>query len=196
MEGLGTPHYYTASSQDVANRFAASALLYGSPALIPIPDLQRTSFLLMVGANPFVSHGSVLTAPKVKEPAARDRRAAAGASSSSTRGAPRPRAHFEHVAVRPDSDAWLLLSMLCVLVEEGLADEAALARETTGWARCARAGARHSRRRRPRSAPASPPRTCARSRATSPPPTAPPSTGAPARAWAASARSSRSCSTC
>ena len=37
--------------------------------------------------------------------------------------------------MRPDTDAWLLLSMLCVLVEEDLADEASLARETTGWAR-------------------------------------------------------------
>ncbi|MCU0313608.1 MAG: molybdopterin-dependent oxidoreductase, partial [Solirubrobacteraceae bacterium] len=46
MEGLGSPHYYTASSQDVSNRFAASALLYGSPAIIPIPDLKRTTFLL------------------------------------------------------------------------------------------------------------------------------------------------------
>src|SRR4051812_47394040 len=67
LDGLGSRHYYTASSQDVANRFVASALLYGSPALLPIPDLQRTRFLLVVGANPLVSHGSVLTAPRVKD---------------------------------------------------------------------------------------------------------------------------------
>ena len=46
LDALGSPHYYTASSQDVTNRFAASALLYGSPLVLPIPDLARTDFLL------------------------------------------------------------------------------------------------------------------------------------------------------
>ena len=59
LDALGSPHYYTAASQDVANRFAASARCStASPLVVPIPDLQRTSFLLMVGANPLVSHGS------------------------------------------------------------------------------------------------------------------------------------------
>ncbi len=134
MEGLGSPHYYTASSQDVANRFAASALLYGSPALIPIPDLQRTSFLLMVGANPFVSHGSVLTAPKVKEQLHGIVERGGRVVVVDPRRTETAR-HFDHVAVRPDTDAWMLFSLLCVLIEEGLTDEQSLARETTGWAR-------------------------------------------------------------
>jgi formate dehydrogenase len=134
MNGIGSPHYYTASSQDVANRFAASALLYGSPALVPIPDLQRTSFLLMVGANPFVSHGSVLTAPRVKE----QLRAIVARGGRVVVVDPRrseTARHFEHVPVRPDTDAWLLLSLLHVLVDEGLTDEAALTRQASGWER-------------------------------------------------------------
>ena len=67
LDGLGSPHYYSAGSQDVNNRFAASALLYGSPLVIPIPDLKRARFLFMVGANPLVSHGSVLSAPRIRE---------------------------------------------------------------------------------------------------------------------------------
>ena len=67
LDALGSPHSYTASSQDVSNRFAASSFLYGSPFIVPIPDLARTDFLLMVGANPLVSHGSVLSAPRVKD---------------------------------------------------------------------------------------------------------------------------------
>ena len=40
---------------------------------------------------------------------------------------------YEHLPVRPDSDAWLLLSMLCVIFAEDLADTTALAEQTTGW---------------------------------------------------------------
>ncbi len=39
LDALGSPHSYTASSQDVSNRFAASQFLYGSPFIVPIPDL-------------------------------------------------------------------------------------------------------------------------------------------------------------
>ncbi|MFM9022686.1 MAG: molybdopterin-dependent oxidoreductase [Solirubrobacterales bacterium] len=132
MEGLGSPHYYTASSQDVANRFAASAMLYGSPALVPIPDLSRTDFLVMVGANPFVSHGSLLTAPRIRE----RMRAITGRGGRVVIVDPRrtetARA-FEHVAIRPDTDAWMLASILSVMIEEGLVDEAALQRQAVGW---------------------------------------------------------------
>ena len=132
MEGLGSPHYYTASSQDVANRFAASAMLYGSPALVPIPDLSRTDFLVMVGANPFVSHGSLLTAPRIRE----RMRAITGRGGRVVIVDPRrtetARA-FEHVAIRPDTDAWMLSSILSVMIEEGLVDEVALGQQAVGW---------------------------------------------------------------
>jgi anaerobic selenocysteine-containing dehydrogenase len=142
LDAVGTPHYWTASSQDVANRFAASALLYGSPLVIPIPDLQRTDFLLMLGANPLVSHGSVLTAPRVRD----QLNAIVGRGGRVVVVDPRrtetARA-YEHVAVQPDTDAWLLLSLLHVIFEERLHDEAALARSTTGAGALRAAAAQH-----------------------------------------------------
>ena len=66
--GLGRhSHYFTASSQDTSNRLAASQFLDGSPMAVPIPDLLRTDLLVMMGANPVVSHGSFLTAPRIKD---------------------------------------------------------------------------------------------------------------------------------
>src|SRR5688500_12722040 len=131
VDGLGSPHYYTAGSQDVNNRFAASALMYGTPLVVPFPDLNRTSFLLMLGANPLVSHGSLLTAPRIRE----------GLLDVVARGGrvvvvdPRrtetARA-FEHLPVRPDTDAWLLLSLLHTIFDEGLEHGAALRRQTRG----------------------------------------------------------------
>ena len=67
MDALCSRHVYSAGSQDVNNRFVASSLLYGSPVVVPIPDLNRTDLLLIVGANPLVSHGSVLTAPRIRD---------------------------------------------------------------------------------------------------------------------------------
>ena len=127
LDALGSQHYYTAGSQDVNNRFAASALLYGSPLVVPIPDLRRTRFLFMVGANPLVSHGSVLSAPRVREQLlALERVVVVDPRRSETAR------QFEHVPIRPDADAHLLLSMLAVIFEERLADGMWLRRHAEG----------------------------------------------------------------
>src|SRR3954454_24490819 len=134
LDGLGSPHYYSAGSQDVNNRFAASALMYGSPLVVPIPDLGRTKLLLMVGANPLVSHGSVLSAPRIREQLLEiDRVVVVDPRRTETAR------QFEHVPVRPDSDAWLLLSLLQVIFEEGLADGRFLADAAEGAAQLAHA---------------------------------------------------------
>src|SRR5436190_21982849 len=140
LDGLGSPHYYTAGSQDVNNRFAASALLYGSPLVVPIPDLARTSFLLMLGANPMVSHGSVLSAPRIRDQLIEITDRGGRIVVVDPRRTETAR-QFEHLPIRPDADAWLLLSMLQVIFEEGLADQVALARDASGGEELARRAA-------------------------------------------------------
>jgi len=133
LDGLGSQHYYTASSQDVSNRFAASSLLYGSPFVLPIPDLERCEMLFMVGANPLVSHGSVMSAPRIKD----QLHAITGRGGRVVVVDPRrteTAREFEHVALNPDSDAWLLLSILQVIFAESLQDSAALDSQAGGGA--------------------------------------------------------------
>ena len=134
----------------------------------------------MVGANPLVSHGSVMTAPRVKDQLHAIVERGGRVVVVDPRRSETARA-FEHVAVDPDSDAWLLLSMLEVIFAEGLEDAAAIARQTTGIEQLRELCAEHPPEateartgvaRRARSAP---------SPATSPAPSAPRSTGAPAR---------------
>jgi formate dehydrogenase len=142
MAAVGSPHLYGAGSQDVNNRFAASSMLYGSPFLLPIPDLARTDFLLMVGANPLVSHGSVMSSPRVKESlqgivARGGRIVVVDPRRSETARA------FEHVAVHPDSDAWLALSLLHVIFAEELEDGDAIAEQTSGIPALRRLAAAH-----------------------------------------------------
>ncbi len=127
LDGLGSPHYYSAGSQDVNNRFAASALLYGTPLLVPFPDLKRTRLLLMLGANPLVSHGSLLSSPRIREQLL-DLERVVVVDPRRTETA----RQFEHLPIRPDTDALLLLSMLAVIFEEELADRIFVERVAEG----------------------------------------------------------------
>ena len=141
LDGLGSTHYYTAGSQDVNNRFAASAMLYGSPLVVPFPDLQRTNYLLMIGANPLVSHGSVMSAPRVRDQLDAVIERGGKVIVVDPRRTETARA-YEHLPVRPDTDAWMLLSLLQVVFEEKLADDSYLAGQTTGAAALASRAAR------------------------------------------------------
>jgi formate dehydrogenase len=130
-DALGSPHFYTASSQDTNSRLVASALFYGSPLTVGVPDLHRTDFLLILGANPIVSHGSMIAGTHLRDaltgiPARDGRVVVVDPRRTETARL------FEHIAVRPDGDAWLLLSMLQVIFAEGLDDRRALERLTIG----------------------------------------------------------------
>jgi len=131
MTLLGSSHLFTAGSQDVNSRFVASQLLYGAPLAVPIPDLSRMDLLVILGANPLVSHGSVLTSPRIKE----SLHGIVGRGGRVVVVDPRrteTAKAFEWLPITPDGDAWLLLSLLNVLFAEGLADEAAIARQASG----------------------------------------------------------------
>ena len=137
IKGLGRrTHFFTASSQDTNSRLMASQLLYGTPISVPIPDLTRTELLVVMGANPVVSHGSFLTAPRI-----RDR------MHDIVKGGGRvvvidPRrsetaAQFEWCGIIPDTDSHLLLSLLQVMFDEGLVDVGQIAAHADGldWLR-------------------------------------------------------------
>ncbi len=193
LDAIGSPHYYTAGSQDVNNRFAASALLYGSPLVVPIPDLRRTDFLLMVGANPLVSHGSVLSAPRVREQLLGLEKRGGRVVVVDPRRSETAK-QFEHLPIRPTPTP----GCCCRCCRWSSTRAWPTAR---GWPSTPRARMSSSawcpatRRRTPSPAPGCRPTASARWPATSPPRRARPPTGAPAPVWAASGRWCRSCST-
>ncbi|MGV9676290.1 molybdopterin-containing oxidoreductase family protein [Nocardia sp. NPDC003482] len=137
----GLRHVYSAGSQDVNNRFVASNLLYGSPTSVPVPDLDRTDFLLMLGANPVVSHGSVISAPRIRDRLGGIIKRGGRVVVVDPRRTETAKL-FEHIAVRPDSDAWLLATLLQVIFAERLEDAAALRDQASGVAELRSAVAR------------------------------------------------------
>ena len=63
IKALGTTNVFSASTVDQMPKHVSSGYLYGNPLLIPVPDLDRTDHLLILGANPYASNGSLCTAP-------------------------------------------------------------------------------------------------------------------------------------
>ena len=127
----GDTHYFTASSQDTNNRLAASQFLYGSPMAVPIPDLLRTDLLVLMGANPVVSHGSFLTAPRIKD-RMHDIVKRGGRVVVIDPRKTETAAQFEWLGIVPDSDAYLLLSLLQVMFADGLVDRGRVESQAEG----------------------------------------------------------------
>ncbi len=127
LRALGTKNQFSASTVDQMPRHVASGLMFGSPTAFAVPDLDRTDYLLMLGANPLESNGSLLTAPDMpgRLRALRERGGRlVVVDPRRTRTADRA---DEHLAIVPGTDAHFLLAIARVLYEEGLVDVGALA---------------------------------------------------------------------
>ncbi|MDJ0869325.1 MAG: molybdopterin-dependent oxidoreductase [Myxococcota bacterium] len=135
MAALGSHNCYSAGSQDTSPRFAASWHLYGSSLATPIPDLERTDHLLCIGANPLVSNGSLLTAPDMRRRLRALRARGGRLVVVDPRRTETAREADEHVAILPGGDAALLLGMVRVLLDEGLAEREAIAGQARGFDR-------------------------------------------------------------
>ncbi|MFB6613743.1 molybdopterin oxidoreductase family protein [Streptomyces sp. NPDC085524] len=120
LKALGTRNLFTASTLDQMPKHVSSGLLYGDPFAIPVPDLDRTDFLLLLGANPVESNGSLCTAPdfpgRLKALRARGGTLVVVDPRRTRTAALADR----HLAPRPGSDALLLAALAHTLLAEKL----------------------------------------------------------------------------
>ena len=124
IDALGSKGSYSAAPQDTSSRWAASHFLYGNAHEVPLPDLDHTDFFLCFGANPLVSHGSLMSTGRIREQleeiVARGGRVVV-VDPARTKTAER----YEHVSVVPSSDPLLLASMLQVVFADDLVSDRA-----------------------------------------------------------------------
>jgi anaerobic selenocysteine-containing dehydrogenase len=115
-----TPNLYSASTADQMPLHVVSGYLWGEANAFPIPDIDRTDYLLMLGANPVASNGSTVTAPdfpgRLKALQARGGRFVV-VDPRKTETAARADEHF---FIRPGTDVFWLAALAQVLFEEGL----------------------------------------------------------------------------
>ncbi|WP_031011162.1 molybdopterin oxidoreductase family protein [Streptomyces sp. NRRL F-5727] len=132
LRATGTSNLFTASTVDQMPKHVSSGLLFGDPFAVPVPDLDRTDHLLVIGANPLDSNGSLCTAPDFPGRLAALRRRGGTLTVVDPRRTRTARLADRHLAPRPGTDALLLAALVHTLFAEGLTDPGPLAGRTEG----------------------------------------------------------------
>ncbi|WP_306363265.1 molybdopterin-dependent oxidoreductase [Nocardia sp. CC227C] len=122
LRALGTKNIYSASTADQMPKQVASGLMFGDPLTVAVPDLDRTDYLLMLGANPLESNGSLCTAPDFPGRLKALRKRGGRFVVVDPRRTRTAKLADEHLFVRPGSDAYLLFGIVHTLFAEQLTD--------------------------------------------------------------------------
>ena len=117
---MGTRNVFSASTLDQMPKQLSSALMFGHWLSVPVPDVDRTDFLLVLGANPVASNGSMWTVPDVKGRLKALRERGGRLVVVDPRRTETAELADQHLALKPGADAFLLLALAATLFEEGL----------------------------------------------------------------------------
>jgi anaerobic selenocysteine-containing dehydrogenase len=129
---LGSQNLYTASTVDQMPKQMSAGLMFGTILSVPIPDVDRCDHLVLLGANPLVSNGSLLTAPDMRGRLRGIRERGGKVVVVDPRRTRTAEEADEHQFIQPGTDALLLAAMACTIVEEGLDAPGALAEHLNG----------------------------------------------------------------
>jgi anaerobic selenocysteine-containing dehydrogenase len=132
IRSLKTRNRFSATSVDQLAHHLASYLMFGHQLLLPVPDLERTRFFLILGANPAVSNGSMMTAPGMTRRLQEIRQRGGKVVLIDPRFNETARFADQHLFIRPGTDVLLLLALLHVVFGEGLTRLGSLAGFTKG----------------------------------------------------------------
>jgi anaerobic selenocysteine-containing dehydrogenase len=120
LRSLRTRNKFSATSVDQLAHHVSAYLMFGHQLLLPVPDLERTRFFLILGANPAVSNGSMMTAPGMARRLQEIRQRGGKVILIDPRYNETARLADQHLFIRPGTDVLLLLALLHVVFEEGL----------------------------------------------------------------------------
>lgn len=120
LKALGSKNIFSSSSVDQLPKHVSSGLMFGHPMTIPVPDVDRTYFLVIIGANPLESNGSLATAPDWPgRLQALKKRGGKLVVIDPLQTRTAQLAH-QHLAITPGTDALLLMAVVWVLFQEDL----------------------------------------------------------------------------
>lgn len=112
FRALGTKNRFSASSCDQWPLMLASYFMYGHQLLFPVPDVDRTDYMMLIGANPLASNGSIMSAPGIKKRLQAISKRGGKVVVVDPRRSETVQIADEHVFIQPGTDALFLLGML------------------------------------------------------------------------------------
>jgi anaerobic selenocysteine-containing dehydrogenase len=131
-KALGSRNIYSASTLDQIPKMLSVGLMFGSWLTVPVPDIERSQFLLIIGANPMVSNGSMWTVPDFRGKAKAMRERGGKIVVIDPRKTETAQVADAHHFIRPGADVFFLLGLVHTLFEEKLVRLGRLAEHTVG----------------------------------------------------------------
>ena len=119
-QALGTKNQFAATSVDQLPHHLAASLMFGNGLRIPIPDIDRTKFMLILGANPAASNGSLMTAPDVKNRMKAIRKRGGKVFLLDPRKTESAKIVDQHFFINPATDVYFLAALLNRIFESKL----------------------------------------------------------------------------
>jgi len=122
IKSIGSNQRYSATSVDQLPHHFASLMMFGHYLMFPIPDIDRTDFMLIMGANPAASNGSIMTAPDYSNRLKALKKRGGKVVVIDPRFTETAKIASQHYFVNPGTDALLLLALHQVIFDENLAN--------------------------------------------------------------------------
>jgi anaerobic selenocysteine-containing dehydrogenase len=132
IKAIGTRNMFSATSVDQLPHHFAAWQLFGHPLLMPVPDIDRTDFWLIIGGNPIASNGSIMTAPDVANRLKAIQQRGGTVVVVDPRRTETAARASQHHFIRPGTDIYLLLAMMQTLFADGLVRTGRLSSVVTG----------------------------------------------------------------
>ncbi len=119
LRAFNTKNRFSATSVDQLPHHRAAVEMFGHPMLVPIPDVDRTDYFLVMGANPLASNGSIMTAPGMRSRMQAVEERGGRVVVIDPRRTETAEFADEHYSIRPGTDALLLLAMIDAIFTSG-----------------------------------------------------------------------------
>ncbi|MFE8699378.1 molybdopterin-dependent oxidoreductase [Cytobacillus sp. FJAT-54145] len=120
LRALGSRYRFSASTLDQIPKQLVSEMMYGSDFSVPIADIDHTDYFMIIGANPYVSNGSMMTAPDMKHRLQQLRKRGGKFIVIDPVKTATAHAANDYYSIHPGTDAFFLFGLIHTLFEEGL----------------------------------------------------------------------------